>query len=366
MNKGLDFRYVLFKDVEKLNELHPLVHDQDDRFEYLRYCPDIHDEFPCYFYLTDEKRTKIISSIGCIPDTLSFNDKRYQWAWSESLFTDSEYRGKGLATELITKQVRVLHGKGYAWGGVFSTDNAIRIYQRLGFVVPGYASRYLLIRNPQPFLRKYIGNHKLLGAINWVFRGASKLPFAFLRYLIEQKKDFVIEETDYDDGNLMNLFDRRINRNNMCFNNSIEKIRWKMRRRNVDKLYIVSNKFSYVPLFYLVVRDRIIKNEIAGGYKDFNLMTLMDYGYFSSDNKLNGFLISAVVLLFLQSKGDILEVISSSPEIAYYARRYGMFRVGKGMSFKFCAPNNWELSSMCHEISDWHLTHYCGDAYSFE
>jgi len=136
-----DFKYVTFDQIDKLEKLHPLVHKSipGSKFQRLMNCPDISEDFPCFFYIADNER--IYSHLSAIPDKLTVNGKVYRWAWTGDLVTDPVYRGRGLAKRVVKETIHVLHQKGFIAGGGFATEVTIHIYKKLGFALPGYVSR---------------------------------------------------------------------------------------------------------------------------------------------------------------------------------------------------------------------------------
>ena len=104
---------------------------------------------------------------------------------------------------------------------------------------------------------------------------------------------------------------------------------------------------------------------VAVKYKDFTIMTLMDYGLFIDDETTYLSIIEKLFDLFWQSSAEVLEVISNSEALCAVSRRKGMLRVGKGMSFKYSLPENWDIGDECNRLENWHLTHFCGDGFSF-
>jgi hypothetical protein len=104
---------------------------------------------------------------------------------------------------------------------------------------------------------------------------------------------------------------------------------------------------------------------LAGKYKNFKLMTLMDFGLFKNDKRIYSVLLKEVVELFWKSDADVLEVISNSEPLIKLMKKQWMIKIGKGMSFTFSVPERWKFDQMNNELSSWHLTSFCGDAFSF-
>ena len=127
----------------------------------------------------------------------------------------------------------------------------------------------------------------------------------------------------------------------------------------------MKNGMRNEPLCYFVRRRKQVKEPTFRIFNNFRLMTLMHYGFFNNDSKAHKMLIEQVFDLFWKSDADVLEAISSSTIFHYYARPIGLIKLGQGMSFKFGAPKEWNLSHDCNYLKNWHLTHFSGDAFSF-
>ena len=91
----------------------------------------------------------------------------------------------------------------------------------------------------------------------------------------------------------------------------------------------------------------------------------MDYTVVDSRAETLDALLQAVMSVFESTDAEVLEIITSSQELERAARRYALFKVGKGMSFKYSVPASWGLDRDAADIGNWDLTHYCGDAFSF-
>ena len=367
------FHYITFDQLDKIQELHPLIYkfylDKNQKFTKfgnLRNCPDISDDFPFFFYWTD--KDKIISSVDVLPDKVYMSGRTFRWAWAAALFTDPDYRGKGVATLLIKNMVRVLHDRNVAWGGVFSTPIAIKIYQKLGFTFPGYASRYVLLKTVRPLLNYYLKSKIFVSILNIPYRMALRMVLMLMkRPLRPDKFNISVERIDFNhndlsDKDLPPLFYHTP----YHFNDSIDKIKWKIGEKRDIALYFIRRGSTKEYLCYFVLKNREIREPIAGKFANFRLMTLLDYGFYDDDINTYEALMSAVFSLFWHSEAEVLEVISSSKILTPVLKRNGMVKAGKGVSFKFSIPEHWKMDQTCTELSNWPLTRFVGNTFSFE
>jgi GNAT superfamily N-acetyltransferase len=363
------FNYITYSQIEKIEMLHPIVHKTylADRTNInmvytLTDCPDIFDDFPCFFYLSDGDR--IVSSFGAIPDTLYSDGRTYRWAWAGSLFTDPVYRGRGIATYLVENMVTVLHQKDIAWGGVFSTPTAIKIYKKLGFTIPGYANRYVILKRLKPLLNSHINNGLLVKACDRLYRGLVYLILPLINKPNKPPINLGMVERFKDDihANLPKPYYHT----KYHFNDSYSKLKWKLSHNKDMDLYLIKSTQKEEYLCYFVIKNRRITSPIAERYSNFKLLTLMDYGVYNDDDNTYTILLNEAFNVFWKSDADVFEIISSSRGLNRAVRYKGMIRLGKGMSFKFCVPMNWNFDDTSKALDNWPLTHFCGDGFSFE
>ncbi len=363
-------KFIEFKELDVIKREQPdLYNNASSRL--LLSCPDIFEEFPCYFYILDNE-DKIVCSVKTFPDRLVVGIKSYPWAWFGALFTKEDHRGKGLATLLIRECRNILHKKGIAWGGVFSTENALRIYRKLGFTIPGYADRYLFLKSGRAFLSVHVRIKFLASFLNILYMGVIRVVYrAFLskRWFREKPhRKVVFEEcSEFNDTAFKGKIEHSAG---FHFNDSIFKLNWKIggcrkKAENACNSYIVRELATNDVVGYFVVRNKLQIEPVASKYRDFRIMTLMDYGLFIDDETVYLSIIDKLFDLFWESSAEVFEVVSNSETLCAELRRKGMLRVGKGMSFKYSLPESWNISDECKKLENWHLTHFCGDGFSF-
>mgnify|MGYP001208920063 CR=1 FL=1 len=368
---SIRFNYITFDQIGKIKELHPLVYENylDEnqkftKFDYLESCPDIRNNFPCFFYLTDQD--KIISTLSALPDEIHASGEIFSWAWAGALFTDPYYRGKGLATLLIKNMVKVLHKRNIGWGGVFSTLEAIHIYRKLNFVIPGYANRYLLLKTAAP-LGNIVKNKMFISVLDIPYRITLRIILKLInRPLPPNKFNIAVRKVDIANEDLSGI-PRPYYHTPYHFNDNFDKIKWKILTTSDTVLYFIISKSTNKYLCYFVLKDRNRKTKDPFSDRFFNvkLMTLMDYGVYNNDINTYEALVSAVFSLFWDGDAEALEVISSSKILNKILKRNGMVKVFKGMSFKFCAPQSWKVNQSAAVVSNWPLTHFNGDGFMF-
>ncbi len=117
--------------------------------EELRANPDTSADTPWLFCLSDTAG-ELVSWIRVWADRVFVHGRQAPWLWTGDLRTLESLRGRGLATELQRHGTDWVMARGIARGSVFSTDQTLRIYQRLGYLQPGYASRRVLLASGRP------------------------------------------------------------------------------------------------------------------------------------------------------------------------------------------------------------------------
>jgi GNAT superfamily N-acetyltransferase len=361
-----EFKYITYGQVDQLDSLHPLYHKYipNEKYERLIDCPDISDDFPWFFYIADDER--IYSHLSAIPDVLHAEGKTYRWAWTGDLVTDPKFRGRGLAKRVVEETIKILHQRNFIAGGGFATEVTIHIYKKLGFALPGYVSRHLFLKSLRPVLEYHIKPKTIRSIADMLYRVLIFLARPFLRPSIWPRRQRVaLTRLNTGDGTATDLelpgprYQTRFH-----FNDSIAKVLWKIGwTRHDTRLYLMAAEKTKEPLGYFVLREKQVREPILGKYSNFNLMTLMDYGFFKNDETLYRALIDRLSHLFWKSSAHVLEIVSSSDILNGYARRIGMKKVGKGVPFLILSPPDCDLGDHREAIENWHLTHYSGEGF---
>lgn len=356
-------------DLSNLKSLHPLVfkiigrsEHQPPAFDKLDSCPDITDDFPVYFYMVENEN--VIASCRCLPDILYLEGKKYRWAWGGAFLVDSSYRGKGLGKKLIRESTKVLHRMDVGRGSVFSTPVALHILRKLGFTLPGYADRFVLFKKVYPFLMPRVKLKTIAHICNVVYLTLFILFRPLLSWMANIK-NYKITELDFQ-RDTQKVIPTILHYLPYHFNNENDKIRYKISTiKNTRLFFVLDHKEKLMA--YLTIRIRSSEETIGvfKRYAPYRLMTLLDFGVYCYSEKSYELIVNTAINLFLQSDAEILEIISSSPKLNYYARRRGLLKIGVGMSFSFSVPNHWRIGEQAKDIANWPLTHFCGDAYTF-
>lgn len=364
------FRYIEFKDLDNLQNIHPRMHKElkSSSWDVVKQCPEIADYFPCCFYMKNPGG-EVACWVMSLPDVLWANGQEYPWAWMSGLLTKPVYRGRGLATILTEETKKVLHEMGIAWGGVFSTDVALHIYEKLKFSLPGFASRYLLLKSIRPFLDPHLKFERLIRFLDMFYRPTARLIFRLLDRR-RRLNDLDIALIDVEKIDRAEIFWPKVScGHKFYFNDSPARLAWKIRgiRRKPGtdwRVYLIKRIGERNPVCYFIAREKCEEKPMAQKYKNFQLMTVMDFGFFEKCDQVYSLLLDAILNVFWTSDAEVLEVITNSESFESILKHRGLLKVGRGMSFTFAAPKEWNIDGRWSNIRTWHLTHFCGDGFS--
>jgi GNAT superfamily N-acetyltransferase len=366
-----EVRHVAFHELDDLEVRHPLVSQIQSRisFEHLKKCPGMTDDFPVCFYIVIEN--KIASSFMTFPDMLFIGSREYPWAWNHATYTNPSYRGRGLATALNREAIKVLHQNGWARSAAFSSAATVHIYNKLGLTFPGYVKRYLMLKSLRPILKAHFPSQSLAGFFDFLSR-----PFLFLmNHIIYGRKrrddpKMKMERISLENEKaLIESFPKVVHEHPFHFDSSPSKLRWKINVSNsLDdqncSLYMLKDAQQNHALCYFIIRTKFQREPRGSRYKDFKLMTLMDFGLFRYDLHIYSVLLKKVLNLFWASDAEIFEIVSNSNTMNSLIKKYGMLKAGRGVSFNFIVPKEWNWENEWDNLENWNITHFSVDAFS--
>lgn len=362
------FRVVRFGELSSVSQGHPAVSRAiaDRLHGSLKNNPFIYESFPCFAYIEDIKSKKIVSSIGAYPDKGDIRGLEIDMAWTGAIATDPEYQGRGLASKLVEQINKVLHQSGIFRGSVFSTPVSLHIHRK-GGAWATYCERRFWFRNFEVALRHVIKTRILRNILCFFPNAIMKFILVLYVFFLKIVFRFNLEKIDFKKCGPDQFSHQHYRACIAHFCDNYRMLEWKMGHSSNDAVYFIKDPVSRENLAYLIIRSRMITKPFAGKFKDFKMMTLMSFGFFSNDKIGYREIVRASMSVFIKGDADVLDVVSSSPEFNRAARRYGMLRIGKGMSFSFTPPRDLKDGIKGYdELDHWHLTHYHGDGFSFE
>jgi GNAT superfamily N-acetyltransferase len=319
--------------------------------------------FPYLFYAVEDGQ--IASYFRSFPDILNWGDRSFRWAWNGGLYTAPAFRGRGIAQRIVQLQLDEFARRDIIWGGVFSSPAALRLYERMKFCMPGHAARLCILRNIRPFLRHHTGNPIAVSAAGLTFGAAFAAAQTLLFRIADFKRNYYL---DIIDGRgFAALLARRSLVRPQKYYWGRDASWFEARLAAIDNIHVIHRRGEIEPCAFLIIRERTIqKRPIKEKYTGIKMMSVMEFGQFDEGPDIPDALVGASLMLFKESDADLLEFVTSSAPIQAAARRRGFLPLGAGMSFKFMAPPGNPLCGIETTLSDWHLTHYCGDAFGFE
>jgi hypothetical protein len=365
-----ELRVVQLGEVDNLEARHPQIHhllSPDLMAKYARF-PGANGESPVFFYL--EHEGSVCSYFRTIPDEITIDGSTRRWAWSGDNFTFPEFRNRGLSTKLHGQATAYLHEHGTGRAGVYSTDVALHVFKKLGFTLLGFAERYLLLRSASPLLDAHIPSapvRSMLNAISKPLAGTAIAGVKIWNHLLQTgTKCSRGDESSAD--TLQEVLRRTADSRPIHFGMSATLLQLKLeiaKQTGDMSWWLIYDAKSNDCLAYMVVRERVQKELLAERYSGFRLMTLMDFGFVVGDARAAAAVVGHLINLFVNSDCDVLQIISNNDLVNRSAVRRGMRKVGKGMSFTYSAPKDWNLPAHCGQLRSWHLTNFCGDAFTW-
>jgi GNAT superfamily N-acetyltransferase len=328
--------------------------------------PDTRADTPCLFGLIDESGLAV-SWIRAWADALHVAGRVVPWLWTGDLHTRPELRGRGLATRLQRESTAWATARGSGRGSVFSTDTTLAIYRRLGYLLPGYADRRVLIRSVKPLVAGHISHAAGAGVATALAQPAAALATRIAaircgRWARQTKSEV---RTDASGSALEAVLDAAERRYPLHFNITPAKLQWKLThasRKGGPCTVLAVGDHNNSPLAMAVVRTRVEARPLAGRYRDFQCTTVLDFVLAERSTRAAKGLVANIVLHFLdRSDGAVLQLISHDPMVTSVAASLGFLRAGRGMSFACKVPDDVSLPADANVMGAWPVTHFSGD-----
>ena len=312
-------------------------------------------DFPYLFYFLQDGN--IVGSRRAIPDRLYHGSDSYAFAWCFDTYVNRNFHGKGIGTKLVAVQSEQLSREGYISGAAFSAPAMMRIYEKLGYNVLGFVPKYALLRNTKPFLaakiRSDVATSIVASFANTVLKTWSALSFP------DPANDITVEVAD---TRAIEFKSTELERASM--------LRWDCdpswvvaRLQESDHIYVVRKKLTGRPSAALVAR---LRDQSSGnGAMAVKRLTIMHFIANDDDAEALEYIAAAARVLLRRTKADVVDIITSSPELERALRKHGFRRRGDGMTYVFKVPPNIKLCNADTQ-ANWHLTHFCSDGFTFE
>jgi len=365
-----EFHVVCFRDIKQLaGDRHPVYKLLPiDFLMTARQFPGAVDDFPIFFYLS--YKGMICAYMRLIPDQITVDGQTRQWAWTGDNYTDPQFRRRGLSTRLQQTATQHLHNLGIGRGSVYSTEITQRIFNKLGFTNVGYAKRFLLLRDITPFLEARITKQPLRGIAIRVLNPLVRFAVGCARRRNKKAIDRTIcqQVTDFSDPQFQHLLESVIKRRSLHFGMQSDLLQRKFevaKKTGTMSAWLILEKKTGASLAYMILRERFQDKPLSGKYRGFHLMSLVDCAMVSEDAKTAVALVANCLEIFFHSDCSVLEIVSNIKNVHDAALRRGLLPVGKGMSFNYSVPSDWQWSADRSQLEKWPLTGFCGDGFTF-
>jgi GNAT superfamily N-acetyltransferase len=329
--------------------------------------PDTTADTPCLFCLVDADG-RAVSWIRVWADHLFINGQMIPWLWTGNLHTVPELRGRGLATHLQREGTEWTMARGMGRGSVFSTEETLHIYKKLGYLLPGYASRRVLVRAVRPVVAGHVASKRLGAIIAGVLQPVAGLAG---RAVAARCRSWAAGSTavvqNHSGGDRVKAtIDAAARLMPVRFNLSPAKLQWKIdwaSRKGGECSVIAIAGDQGEPLALAVTRTRMETKPLANRYRDFRCTTLMDFLLAERSERAARALLAHTALHFFESSGgEVLQLISYHPALTALSAKLGFIRAGRGMSFACRLPPDAARQDAADAISAWPVTHFSGDA----
>jgi GNAT superfamily N-acetyltransferase len=336
----------------------------------LRANPDTTAATPSLFCLVAESN-RPVSWIRVWADRLTVGGRHLPWLWTGGLHTVPELRGRGLATRLQRESTQWAAEHGFGRGSVFSTDETLHIYRKLGYLQPGFASRTVLIRCPRPLLAAHMPWPRMARAMT---AGLQPLAGVAMRAVAVRSRRWAEgteagRRADAGGEEVAAILAAAERTMPVRFNMSPAKLQWKIDHASQRGGACVVTHVSSgdgVPLGLAVTRTRLETRPLAERYKDFRCTTLLDFVLAEHSERAARALLGHLVADFVsQAEGEIFQLITHAPRLRELSRRLGFLPAGRGMSFSCMLPPGYSAPAHADDITTWPVTHFSGDALFF-
>lgn len=325
--------------------------------------PDTSAETPWLFCLSDTTG-ELVSWIRVWADRVFVHGRQAPWLWTGDLRTLEPLQGRGLATELQRQGTDWVMARGIGRGSVFSTDHTLHIYNKLGYLLPGHASRRVLLASGRPLIAAHV-----TGPIATLATAAVRPLTALARRVLLARyrrwcrASVVATEPDARGPAVARTLASAARRLPVHFNLSPEKLQWKLdlvaKKPGTSRLLTIGD--ASAPLALAVTRTRVETRPLAGRYRDFLCTTLMDFVLAEPTAEAARALVGHVGREFLESDAEVLQLISYDDSVTRMAATAGFLRAGRGMSFACRLPPDLPPPQGAGDISTWPVTHFSGD-----
>ena len=368
-NTDYEFHVVRFKDVQQFEEK-PEVYKllSPDFLTTIRRFPGASEDFPIFFYLSNGEN--VCSYLRTIPDQLTVDGQTKLWAWTSDNYTYPQFRRRGFSTRLQQAATQYLHHLGIGRGSVYSTEVTQRIFKKLGFTHVGYAKRFLLLRSAAPLLEAAVKQQTLRKIAAGVLNPFVRLAVGCVRSRNKMARGRTVcrRMTDFSDPQFQELLDTISAKRSLHFGMQPGLLRLKFevaKKNGTASAWIISDKKTGENLAYMILLERFQDKPLAGKYRGFQLMSLVDYALVDDDAGTSAALAAHCLEIFFKSGCIVLEIVSNKKCIHKAAIWRGLLPAGKGMSFNYSVPVSWQWDAGRGQLEKWPLTGFCGDGFTF-
>lgn len=352
----MDCRLVRYGERENLSELHPELFEKrpdlcDPAFPANPVPYD--DDFPYLFYFVEDG--EILGARRAMPDVVCRGDEVRDFAWCFDTIVNPAHHGRGIGTKLVAVQVEEFARREQLSGAAFSAPAMMRIYEKLDYEVLGFTPKYALIRNVGPFIHRKVSLPFVTGASAFLVNVALALRTGLKGGRAASQAN--CREVDAEE---FRALASDIERDETRWHWDKEADWATSRLQSVDTMHAVRDAENRL-LGVFVLRER--EPDAEDGPVPVRRLTMMHY-VVADRTEAREALVAALADLLYERRADVADIVVSDPALIDALERAAFIKRGPGMTFVFKQVEGKELSHAA-SLSDWHLTHFCSDGYSF-
>ncbi|MGB3737842.1 MAG: GNAT family N-acetyltransferase [Pontixanthobacter sp.] len=355
----MEYRYATIGEADRMAELHP---------ELFAARPDLASpafpenpiageaDFPFIFYVSDG--ADIVGSRKAIPDTALIGGTRFDWSWCFDTYVSPNHHGKGIGKKLVAMQVEAFERLNIISGAAFSAPAMMHIYAKLGYRVLECAPRMTLVRDPKPFIAAKLPFEPVLSMASAAAALALKME---QRLRGSRKADREFRLTPIDREAFASRFQNAEFRSGI--NHWALSDAWPVARlHHNDELVLVEGEGSGDALALMVLRERAVDPTSNAAPRRLSIVYFVPL---EAGAGVTDIIAAGVARLLSERKMDVVDLITSSPDLIESFRKRAFRARGEGMTFVYKIPSALDIPQF-EDIADWHLTHFCSDGFLFE
>ena len=265
---------------------------------------------------------------GVFPEKINYKGKRIKVGWLTTFFVDPDFRGKGIAKRLMAP-IEKYYSNGI--GSIHSSENAIKVYTKLGWNISFIDKSWFLFRLYKP--NNYSTN-TLIKRTADIFRPAlNSIIGLFHNHWLRKNSDqiFELEYTNIIDDRLYSFLE--VHSKNDLFFKSQERYNWILKykwamvspciSRTNDKYYFANNIKDFFQCAAIIKRE----NNIIGFFVLRNRNGNLTVPFLHYENSKNKYVFLSILEHIIELKAH--SITTSNVDLIRYINESKLARISK-------------------------------------